>query len=42
MKTIIVAAFYFLYWGVCFIGTGTDRKNLLGLRSYPEAVQSRV
>ena len=42
MKIMIAAAFYLLYWGVCFLGTGTDRKNLLGLRSYPEEVQSRV
>ena len=42
MKIIVAAAFYFLYWGVCFLGTGTDRKNLLGLRSYPEEVQNRV
>ena len=42
MKIIIAVVFYFLYWGMCFLGTGTDRKNLLGLRSYPEEVQSRV
>ena len=42
MKIIIAIVFYFLYWGVCFLGTGTDRKNLLGLRSYPEEVQNRV
>ena len=42
MKVMIVAVFYFLYWGVCFLGTGTDRKNLIGLRSYPEEVQNRV
>ena len=42
MKIIVAAAFYILYGGVCFLGTGTDRKNLLGLRSYPEEVQSRV
>ena len=42
MKIIIAVAFYFLYWGVCFLGTGTDRKNLIGLRSYPEEVQNRV
>ena len=42
MKIILAIAFYFLYWGVCFLGTGTDRKNLIGLRSYPEAVQNRV
>ena len=42
MKIIVAIAFYFLYWGVCFLGTGTDKKNLIGLRSYPEEVQDRV
>lgn len=42
MKIIVAVVFYILYWGVCFLGTGTDRKNLIGLRSYPEEVQNRV
>lgn len=42
MKIIVAIAFYFLYWGICFLGTGTDKKNLIGLRSYPEEVQKRV
>lgn len=42
MKIIIALVFYFLYWGICLLGTGTDRKNLIGLRSYPEEVQNRV
>ena len=42
MKIILAIVFYLLYWGICFLGTGTDKKNLLGLRSYPEAVQDRV
>ena len=42
MKIIVAAAFYFLFWGVCFLGTGTDKKNLLSLRSYPDEVQNRV
>ncbi len=42
MKILVAAAFYLLYWGICFLSTGTDRKNLLGLRSYPTAVQERV
>ena len=42
MKIIITIAFYFLHWGICFLGTGTDRKNLMGLRSYPDEVQNRV
>lgn len=39
MKIIIAVAFYLLYWFCCFLGTGTDKKNLLGLRSYPDEVQ---
>ena len=42
MKWFIIPAFWFLYWGICFLCTGTDRKNLAGLRSYPDAVQSIV
>ena len=42
MKWLIMIAFYFLYWGICFLCTGTDKKNLAGLRSYPDAVQARV
>ena len=42
MRIIVAAAFYFLFWGVCVLGTGTDKKNLIGLRSYPDAVQNRV
>ena len=42
MKIIVAIVFYLLHWGVCYLGTGTDRKNLLGLRSYPGEVQDRV
>ena len=42
MRIVIAIAVYFLHWGVCFLGTGTDRKNLIGLRFYPEEVQNRV
>ncbi len=34
--------FYLFYWFCCFLGTGTDKKNLAGLRSYPDAVQRAV
>lgn len=34
--------FYLFYWFCCFLGTGTDRKNLAGLRSYPDTVQQAV
>ena len=42
MKWLIIPAFWFLYWGICFLCTGTDKKNLAGLRSYPSEVQARV
>lgn len=41
-KILVSIAFYFLYWLCCFLGTGTDKKNLAGLRSYPDAVQQAV
>ena len=42
MKWLIMIAFWFLYWGICFLCTGGDKKNLMGLRSYPKAVQEQV
>ena len=40
MKWLVLPAFWLLYWGICFICTGTDKKNLMGLRSYPDEVQA--
>ena len=42
MKWLVLPAFWMLYWGICFICTGTDKKNLAGLRSYPDEVQAVV
>ncbi len=42
MKWLVLPAFWLLYWGICFICTGTDKKNLVGLRSYPDEVQAAV
>lgn len=42
MKIITAAVFYLVYWFICFLCTGTDKKNLAGLRSYPDEVQARV
>ncbi len=41
-KITAALIFYMFYWLCCFFGTGTDKKNLAGLRSYPEAVQRAV
>lgn len=41
-KIITIVLFCLFYWFCCFLATGTDKKNLLGLRSYPDAVQQAV
>lgn len=33
-KIATVLLFCLFYWFCCFLGTGTDKKNLVGLRSY--------
>ena len=42
IKIATAFLFYLFYWFCCFLGTGTDRKNLAGLRSYPDDVQRAV
>lgn len=41
-KILVSVGFWLFYWFCCFLGTGTDKKNLAGLRSYPDAVQKAV
>lgn len=41
-KILTALLFCLFYWLCCFLGAGTDRKNLAGLRSYPDAVQKAV
>ena len=41
-KVLTAVILYLVYWGICFMGTGTDAKNLISLRSYPDAVQQAV
>lgn len=31
-----------IMWIICFLSTGTDEKNLVGLRSYPKEVQDII
>lgn len=42
MKILSILFFYFLYWGVCVLCTGSDKKNLTGLRSYPDIVREKL
>lgn len=41
-KIIVISAFCLFYWGICYLCTGTDKKNLIGIRSYPQKVQDIV
>ncbi len=41
-KVIVISVFCLFYWFMCYLCTGTDEKNLKGLRSYPEEVQKIV
>lgn len=31
-----------LFWGICYLNTGNDGKNMIGFRSYPSEVQELV
>ena len=42
LKITTAFLFYHFYWFCCFLCTGTDKKNLAGLRSYPDNVQQAV
>lgn len=42
MKILAIVLFYLLYWGICYLGTGTDKKNMASFRAYSDAVQKAV
>ena len=45
LKLTLVSGIYSLVdavWGMCYLATGTDQKNIKGFRSYPDEVQKRV
>lgn len=42
MEWIVLPVFYLLYWGMCYLFAGSDKKNLASLRSYPKEVQIAV
>ena len=39
IEAIILCLFM---WGICFINTGSDEKNLRSFRSYPNEVQEII
>lgn len=42
MKICFVTGMCLLLWIICYMNTGDDKKNMLGFRSYPKAVQELV
>ena len=42
MRIVVGVVLCLLFWGRCYMGTGTDKKNIGGFRSYPDEVQNRV
>ena len=38
----VTAGLCLVFWGLCYLGTGTDEKNLKGLSACPDAVQKLV
>lgn len=42
VKISVIVGLCLLFWLICFLNTGNDKKNILGFRSYPKAVQEAV
>lgn len=42
IKVCIVIGFCLLFWLICYLNTGDDKKNMKGFRSYPKEVQEIV
>lgn len=42
MRIVVGVVLCLLFWGSCYMGTGTDKKNIGTFRSYPDEVQNRV
>ena len=42
IRIVVGVGFYLMFWGICYMATGTDKKNIGGFRTYPNEVQNRV
>lgn len=42
MLLIEIVILFFAFFALCFLGTGTDEKNLRNYRFYPDEVQNRI
>ncbi len=42
IRIVVGVILYALFFGMCYMATGTDKKNIGGFQSYPDEVQKRV
>lgn len=42
MKIISAVVLYLLFFLLCFLGTGTDEKNIRNFYSYPDKIQNEI
>ncbi len=42
IRIIIILLFLILFWAGCYLGTGSDEKNIKSFRSYPPEVKERL
>lgn len=42
LKISFIVGLCLLFWGICYLNTGNDQKNMIGFRSYPKEVQELV
>ena len=42
LRVFIIVFLCLLFWFICYLNTGSDKKNMIGYRSYPKAVQDLV
>ena len=42
LRVFVVVFLCLLFWFICYLNTGSDKKNMLGFRSYPKVVQDLV
>lgn len=42
LKITFIVGLCLLFWGICYLNTGNDQKNMIGFRSYPKEVQELV
>ena len=42
VRTLFIIGFCLLFWLICYLCTGNDKKNMSGFRTYPDEVQEII